>query len=155
MLLRMGEIIARNMLSWLKLLIKLLLLHLVGRLYYCINDARSHKHQKYMLSCCALTLSAQCTACTTECHVLTSLISVPNFNLIQIPHSEQTWSSKEFTNWMSKIQDNRRKELTAARPVQIVASFNTNLRFITTCITCTVIGCISLGQCHQHQHYSQ
>jgi len=29
-LLRMGEIIARNMLSWLKLLIKLLLLHLVG-----------------------------------------------------------------------------------------------------------------------------
>ena len=41
----MGEIIARNVLSWLKLLIKLLLLHLVGCLYYCINDARSHKHQ--------------------------------------------------------------------------------------------------------------
>jgi len=34
-LLRMGEIIARNMLSWLKLLIKWLLLHLVGYLYYC------------------------------------------------------------------------------------------------------------------------
>ena len=34
-LLRMGEIIARNMLSWLKLLIKLLLLHLVGCLYCC------------------------------------------------------------------------------------------------------------------------
>jgi hypothetical protein len=32
----MGEIIARNMLSWLTLLIKLLLLHLVGCLYYCI-----------------------------------------------------------------------------------------------------------------------
>ena len=45
-LLRMGEIIARNMLSWLKLLIKLLLLHLVGCLYYRINDARSHKHYK-------------------------------------------------------------------------------------------------------------
>ena len=44
-LLRMGEIIVRNMLSWLKLLIKLLLLHLVGCLYYCISDARSHKHQ--------------------------------------------------------------------------------------------------------------
>ena len=44
-LLRLGEIIARNMSSWLKLLIKLLLLHLVGCLYYCINDARSHKHQ--------------------------------------------------------------------------------------------------------------
>jgi len=43
--LRMDEIIARNMLSWLKLLIKLLLLHLVGCLYYCISDARSHKHQ--------------------------------------------------------------------------------------------------------------
>jgi len=36
-LLRMGEIIARNMLNWLKLLIKLLLLHLVGCLYYCVN----------------------------------------------------------------------------------------------------------------------
>ena len=36
-LLRMGGIIARNMLSWLKSLIKLLLLHLVGCLYYwCI-----------------------------------------------------------------------------------------------------------------------
>jgi len=44
-LLMVGEIIVRNMLSWLKLLIKLLLLHLVGCLYYCISDARSHKHQ--------------------------------------------------------------------------------------------------------------
>ena len=33
-LLGMGEIVARNMLSWLKLLTKLLLLHLVGFLYY-------------------------------------------------------------------------------------------------------------------------
>jgi len=33
-LMRMDDIIARNMLSWLKLLIKLLLLHLVGCLYY-------------------------------------------------------------------------------------------------------------------------
>ena len=41
----MGEISARNMLSSLKLLIKLLFLHLVGCLYYCISDARSHKHQ--------------------------------------------------------------------------------------------------------------
>ena len=48
-LLRMGEIIARNMLSWFKLLIKLLLLHLVGYLYCCINDARSHKHQTFDL----------------------------------------------------------------------------------------------------------
>jgi len=46
-LLRMGEIIARSMLSWLKLLIKLLLLHLVGCLYYCISDARSHEHQNH------------------------------------------------------------------------------------------------------------
>jgi len=44
-LLRMGEIIARNLLRWLTLLIKLLLLHLVGCLYYCINDAGSDKHQ--------------------------------------------------------------------------------------------------------------
>ena len=33
-LLRMGKVIARNMLSWLKSLIKLLLLHLVGSLYH-------------------------------------------------------------------------------------------------------------------------
>ena len=37
-LLKMGEIIARNMLSCLKLLINLLLLHLVGCLYYCIEE---------------------------------------------------------------------------------------------------------------------
>jgi len=41
----MGEITARNTLSRLKLLIKLSLLHLVGCLYYCISDARSHKYQ--------------------------------------------------------------------------------------------------------------
>ena len=46
-LLRMGEIIVRNMLSWLKLLIKLLLLHLGGCLYHYISDARSHKYQNY------------------------------------------------------------------------------------------------------------
>jgi len=45
-LLKMGEILARNMLSWLKFLIKLSLLHLVGCLYYYINNARSHKHQR-------------------------------------------------------------------------------------------------------------
>jgi len=44
----MDEIIARNMLSWLKFLIKLSLFYLVRRLYYCINDARSYKHQIYL-----------------------------------------------------------------------------------------------------------
>jgi len=46
-LLRMGEIIARNMLSWLKLLIKLLLLHVVGCLYHyvLITVMRSLKKQ--------------------------------------------------------------------------------------------------------------
>ena len=53
-LLRMGEIIARNMLSWLKLPIKLLLLQLVGCLYYCISDARSHKHQTLLDACLCL-----------------------------------------------------------------------------------------------------
>ena len=47
-LLRMGEIIARNMFSCLKFLIKILYLHLVGCLYYCISDARPYKHQKYL-----------------------------------------------------------------------------------------------------------
>ena len=42
----MGEIIVRNVLSRLKLLMKLLLLRLFGCLYYCIGDARSHKYKK-------------------------------------------------------------------------------------------------------------
>jgi len=42
----MGEIIARNTLSWLKLLIKnLLLLHLVGCLYYCEGWGNSSSHK--------------------------------------------------------------------------------------------------------------
>jgi len=42
----MGEIIARNMLRWLKLLIKLLLLHLVGCLYYYYRpDTLSYCHK--------------------------------------------------------------------------------------------------------------
>ena len=45
-LLRMGEIIAQNMLSWLKPL----LLHLVGCLYYCISDALSYKRHILSLS---------------------------------------------------------------------------------------------------------
>ena len=45
MLLRMGEIIAWNMLSWFGIIHKPLLLHLVGCLCYCISDARSYKHQ--------------------------------------------------------------------------------------------------------------
>ena len=44
-LLRMGESIAQNMLSRFKLLIKLLLMYLVGCLYYYSSDARSHKHE--------------------------------------------------------------------------------------------------------------
>ena len=47
--LRMGEIIARNTLSWLPLLIKLLLLYLVGCLYYWTNEARLHKHQTWVV----------------------------------------------------------------------------------------------------------
>jgi len=43
----MGEIIGRNMLSWLKLLIKLLLLHPVGCLYYYII---SLKHSCFYIS---------------------------------------------------------------------------------------------------------
>jgi len=56
--LRMGEIIGRNMLSWLKLLIKLLMLHLVGCLYYCqkkdlflTQQIKWWKHVNYKLTC--------------------------------------------------------------------------------------------------------
>ena len=42
--LRMDEIIGRNMLSWLKLLIKLLLLHLVGCLYYYIFNTNFRQY---------------------------------------------------------------------------------------------------------------
>jgi hypothetical protein len=55
-LLRMGEIIAWNMLNWLVLLIKLLLLHLIGCLYYCISEAWSHKHQQELHSVVCKTL---------------------------------------------------------------------------------------------------
>ena len=65
-LLKLDEIIARNMLSWLKLLIKLLLLHLFGCLCYCINDARSHKHQ------------IQCWSCVQ------SLIRIPYFQSVHL-----------------------------------------------------------------------
>ena len=57
-LLRMGEIIARNMLSLLKLLIKLLLLHLVGCLYVYIyvyihmyTHTHTHTHRYISSSC--------------------------------------------------------------------------------------------------------
>jgi len=43
-LLRMGEIMARNMLSWLKLLIQLLLLHPVG----CLYEGESNENPKYI-----------------------------------------------------------------------------------------------------------
>jgi len=42
----MGKITARNMLKEvIGIINKPSLLHLVGCLYYCINDARSYKHQ--------------------------------------------------------------------------------------------------------------
>jgi len=60
-LLRMGETVARIMLNWLKLLIKLLLLHLVGCLYYYISDARSHKYQsRYNVTTCQHTVLSLC-----------------------------------------------------------------------------------------------
>ena len=43
--LRMGETMARNMLSWFELLKKPLFLLLVSCLFYCISDAPSNKHQ--------------------------------------------------------------------------------------------------------------
>ena len=45
-LLRMGENVTRNMLSWLKLLIKLLLLNLVRCLYYSISDVRNNRNNQ-------------------------------------------------------------------------------------------------------------
>ena len=47
----MGEIIARNMLRCLKLLIILLLLHLVGRLYYCNNQLHLHIDDQFKDFC--------------------------------------------------------------------------------------------------------
>jgi len=44
-LLSMGEIMARNSVELIGIINKPLLLHLVGCLYYCINDARSYRHQ--------------------------------------------------------------------------------------------------------------
>ena len=44
-LLRVGEIIARNNVDLIGIINKLLLLHLDGCLCYCISDARSYKPQ--------------------------------------------------------------------------------------------------------------
>ena len=44
-LLRMGEIIARKHVVLIGIINKPLLLHPVGYLYYCINDARSNRFQ--------------------------------------------------------------------------------------------------------------
>ena len=44
-LLRMGEIYRLKHVELIGIIIKPLLFHLVGCLYYCISDARSNKHQ--------------------------------------------------------------------------------------------------------------
>jgi len=75
-LLRMGEIIAPNMFSRLKLLIKLLLLHLVSYLYYCINDARLHKHQKWLQMQKADILFQSCNVCVKYMAVLGDYVVV-------------------------------------------------------------------------------
>ena len=96
-LLRMGEIIVRNMLSWLKLLIKLLLLHLVGCFYYCINDARSHKHQiaNKVLTTIALLSGQSVRSCDTRCYQLSLRafqILVPFAKLSLVPVlNRHTW----------------------------------------------------------------
>jgi len=59
-LLRMAEIIDRNMLSWLKLLIiKLLLMYLVGCLYYCLVLYFELTSSSYFLNCPALQRERQ------------------------------------------------------------------------------------------------
>ena len=42
----MGDIIAPKHVELIEITNNLLLLHIVGCLYYCISDARSHKHRK-------------------------------------------------------------------------------------------------------------
>jgi hypothetical protein len=55
-----GQIIARNMLRWLKLLIKLSVLHLVGYDIIHIKDAMSSKYQIYIQQLyCYLTSKSQ------------------------------------------------------------------------------------------------
>ena len=68
MLLRMGEIIARNMLSWLKLLIILLLLHLVGCMYYFLPYSFCTPQEKMIKSLFEAHRVVRCTV--TTCYVL-------------------------------------------------------------------------------------
>jgi len=51
---------------------KLLLLHLVGCLYYCIRDARSHKHQMQISTVICTFVATQIT------HIQSSKITEPS-----------------------------------------------------------------------------
>jgi hypothetical protein len=73
-LLRMGEIVAWNLLSWLKLSKQLLLLHPVGWLYQCISNTRSHKH-----------VTLQCEALTQKCLPHFHLLSRKLINVKSLP----------------------------------------------------------------------
>jgi len=77
MLLRMGEIIARNMLSWLKIIIKLLFLHPVGCLYYFINEL------------CACTSNNWCIQHLIPCRLLKFriLFLQTNFKMLETNRS--------------------------------------------------------------------
>jgi len=71
-LLRVGEIIARNMLSLFEIINKPLLLHLVCYLYYCIRDAQSQKH--HILDVWKTTTSG----IRTVVRPYRSLVAIPN-----------------------------------------------------------------------------
>jgi len=96
-LLRMGEIIARNMLSWLKLLIKVLLLHLVGCLYYTRStktvlslDGAVHGTIQTVHTTYAAALRTT-TRLETRCrkpHAATLTPSVPDDGLMRPKHVE-------------------------------------------------------------------
>ena len=79
--LMMGEIIARNMLGWLKLLIKLLLLHLVGCLYYYKKNIYTETSERFASRETGRMLTIQvCRYACLSCSF--AVIVTENFTLI-------------------------------------------------------------------------
>ena len=95
-LLRVGEIIARNILSWLELY-KPLLLHLVGYLYYCVFQSCSVFHRTRNLILDTLTVVFRqgdycCTVVNTSCCFLSthSMFDRPPDKRHYITHATKT-----------------------------------------------------------------
>jgi len=123
----------RNMLSWLKLWIKLLLLHLVGCLYYCISDTRSHKHQTSSLTLLPVRWIQQ--VAPKRRYLSTRL------------HNAITHTTVFFSKLRHQIPTFLR-EYTSSHPTDIILSSQCHEKLV--CILC--LTCLTKVVMSDHQH---